>query len=523
VTVEDRATPQGEAETILVIGAGMAGLALALALQSSGKRVVIIERDAEPPEIDPLDAFERWKRPGVSQFRYSHVFVGRLHSLLRDHYPKLTEQLEQAGLRASMFQEGLPPALRASYAPHADDSKMVSLCGRRATFEYVLRRHIGGLAHVRFVHGAVAQGLAVERRPDGPRGVLQVVGVEIKRGDARETLRGDVVVDAGGRNSPVQGWLEALGGRVEVHEQSAQFAYFCRHYRLREGQVEPDHSDVSGDLDYLKYAIFFGEPGHFAVAFGCAEQELELIALMRRADAFDALCREFPQLARWLERAEPVSKVLGAAKIVNRWARIATEPRVLGLFLTGDAGFEANPIYGRGCAAAFVQSHLLAQTLIEESRPERRAARHEAALRAELRPYHRASMVADQVFHDRSERARGAKASLVQRLQMHAYEQIVMPALLVDMVIVREILNVMSMGKPAGPLRIARFALRVLWAWLRRAGRSVQVFAPSPERADLLARVRNALPAAREDRRDDLLEERSEEPQQAPLTVGSRD
>ncbi|HMI89912.1 MAG TPA: hypothetical protein VK509_01050, partial [Polyangiales bacterium] len=337
------------------------------------------------------------------------------------------------------------------------------------------------------------------------------------RGDARETLHGDVVVDAGGRNSPVQAWLSALGGRIDVHEQSAQFAYFCRHYRLREGEVEPDHSDVSGDLDYLKYAIFFGEPGHFAVAFGCAEQEHELIAMMRRPDAFDALCRQFPQLARWLDRSEPVSKVLGAAKIVNRWARIARSPRVLGLFLTGDAGFEANPIYGRGCAAAFVQSHLLAQTLVQEPRAEHRAARHEAALSAELGPYHRASMVADQVFHDRSERARGAAASWLQRLQMHAYEHVVMPALSVDMVVVREILNVMSMGKPAGPLRIARFAWRVLWVWLRGAGRAVQALPASLPRTELLTRVHAALPAPREDQsaRDDSPEEL--------LAVGSRD
>jgi 2-polyprenyl-6-methoxyphenol hydroxylase-like FAD-dependent oxidoreductase len=513
VSVEDRATPQPSgnradgadgadgAETVLVVGAGMSGLALALALDGSGKRVVLIERDAEPPVLDPQDAFERWKRPGVSQFRYSHVFVGRLHDLLRDRYPILTAELEQAGLRPSDFLEGLPPTLRASYVAHADDSRMVSLCGRRATFEYVLRRHVGRLAHVRFVHGAAAQGLALERAGD----VLRVVGVEVKRGDVRETLRGDVVVDAGGRNSLVQSWLQAHGGRIDVHEQSAQFAYFCRHYRLREGEVEPDHSDVSGDLDYLKYAIFFGEPGHFAVAFGCAEQEHELIALLRRADAFDALCRQFPQLARWLDRSEPVSKVLGAAKIVNRWARIASAPRVHGLFLTGDAGFEANPIYGRGCAAAFVQSHLLAETLVAEPRPERRAARHEAALRAELGPYHRASMVADQVFHDRSERARGAPATLLQRLQMHAYEHVVMPALAVDMVVVREILNVMSMGKPAGPLRIARFALRVLWSWLRGAGRAAPALPSGPPRRDLLARVRDALPAQHDDARDGAL------------------
>ncbi|HMI89836.1 MAG TPA: FAD-dependent oxidoreductase, partial [Polyangiales bacterium] len=147
VTVEESAAAQSGTETVLVIGAGMAGLALALALEGSGKQVVLIERDAAPPELEPQEAFERWKRPGVSQFRYSHVFVGRLHDLLRSRYPKLTAELEQAGLRASDFLEGLPPSLRASYVARADDSRMVSLCGRRATLEYVLRRYVGRLTH----------------------------------------------------------------------------------------------------------------------------------------------------------------------------------------------------------------------------------------------------------------------------------------------------------------------------------------------------------------------------------------
>ena len=481
-----------DTETVLVIGAGMSGLALALALDRSGKRVVIIERDAEPPELAPLDAFENWKRPGVSQFRYSHVFVGRLQTLLQSNYPGLFQELREAGFRTSMFSEGLPPGLREGYSPEPGDERMVSLLGRRATFEYVVRRYVARLPHVRFVHGAVAQALVCERTP----GALRIVGVEIKRGATRETLRGDVIVDAAGRHSPVRGFLEALGGKLEVHAQPADFAYFCRHYRLREGELEPPRSDVSADLDYLKYAIFFGEPGHFAVAFGCAEQDLDVIDVVRRADAFDGLCRQIPGLARWVDRSEPVSKVLGAAKIFNRWTRIAATPRVLGLFLTGDAGFEANPIYGRGCAAAFVQSHLLAEALVAESDPVRRTARYEAGLRAELYPYHRASMVADQLFHNRADRARGQRGSPLQRLRMYAYEHAVLPALLVDMVVVREILNVMSMGAPAGPWRVVRFALRVLRAWLRAPAHAAPALPKGPERTALLRDAGGALQAA---------------------------
>lgn len=486
--MNDRADFERNAETVLVVGGGMAGLSLALALEGSGKQVVIIERDAAPPELAPHEAFEGWKRPGVSQFRYPHVFVGRLQALVRTRYPKLFEELKEAGFRISAFSEGLPPAMRDGYVAQPDDLMMVSLCGRRATFEYVLRRHVGRMPHVRFEHGAVAQGLLSEREAGG----LRIVGVEIKRADAREELRGDVIVDAAGRYSVVRGWLEALGGKIELSQEPSDFVYFCRHFRLRAGEVEPDRHDVTADLDFLKYAIFYGEHGHFAIAFGCAEHELDLVERLRRAESFDRLCNEVPALAHWVSRAEPVTKVLGAGKIENRRARIARSPRVRGMFLIGDAGFVANPIYGRGCAAAFVQSHLLAQALVSESDPMRRAAKFEAALQADLQPYHRASAVADQLFHSRANRARGQRGNVVQRFQMYGYEKMVVPAVLSDMAVTREILNVMSMGKPAGPMRALRFFLRVLRAWIRLP-KNALLLPPGPRRADLLERVSSKL------------------------------
>jgi hypothetical protein len=133
-----------------------------------------------------------------------------------------------------------------------------------------------------------------------------------------------------------------------------------------------------------------------------------------------------------------------------------------------------------------VQSHLLAEALITERDPLRRIARFEALLVAHLRPYHRASKVADQVFHDRAARARGQHTTLLQRLQMYAYERVVLPALASDMVLVREILNVGSMGRPAGPLRIARFALRVVGSWLRGLFGSAPALPSNLTQAELL-------------------------------------
>jgi 2-polyprenyl-6-methoxyphenol hydroxylase-like FAD-dependent oxidoreductase len=481
-------------ETVLIIGAGMGGLSLALALEGSGKQVVIVERDPAPPEgLAPEDAFEQWKRPGVWQFRYPHVFIGRLQGLLRTRYPALFEELKAAGLRTSEFWEGLPPALRKDYVAEPGDELMVSLCGRRATFEYVVRRHLARLPNVRFEHGAVVEGLTGEQ----DAGALRITGVEIRRGDARETLRGDVIVDAAGRNSPVCGFLEKLGGKVEVQRDPSNFLYFARHYRLRTGEVEPPRQDISADFDYLKLAIFYAEHGHFAVAFGCAEDETDMVAILRRADSFDAMCAQLPMLAPWLSRSDAVTKVLGAAKIANRRTRIAQSPRVTGMFLTGDAGFEANPIYGRGCAAAFVQSHLLADALMRETDHARREAVYEAGLKAEVMPYHQASIWADQLFHVRAEHARGLPVSFPRRVQMWMYEHLIIPAVLVDMVLAREFLKVLCMVDPAGPLRVIRFVLHVFARMFDPRGRAAaRALPPTPQRGDLLSRI--AVPAETE-------------------------
>jgi len=85
-------------ERVAIIGGGIGGLATALALKRTGCEVVIIERDAEPPNIAPDAAFDEWARPGVPQFKHAHILLSRLHTLLRDHHPELLAELRKAGL-----------------------------------------------------------------------------------------------------------------------------------------------------------------------------------------------------------------------------------------------------------------------------------------------------------------------------------------------------------------------------------------------------------------------------------------
>ena len=63
--------------TILVLGAGMNGLSLAMLLANDGHEVTVLERDATEPVDDPDEAWNGWERRGVGQFRMLHFMLPR--------------------------------------------------------------------------------------------------------------------------------------------------------------------------------------------------------------------------------------------------------------------------------------------------------------------------------------------------------------------------------------------------------------------------------------------------------------
>ena len=471
-------------ETVVIMGGGIAGLGVALALRASQHRVVIVERDETPPEIDPAQAFDGWKRPGVFQFRHPHVFLGRIQRLLHERYPELFAELRAAGFWPLPVSEyGI---FRDGYRAALGDEDLTQLCGRRATFEYVLQRHVRALPHVSVIDGALVTGLVC----GGDGDALRVEGIEIKRGAVHETVRGDVFVDCMGRRSPVFDWLRQRGRAARERTRAAQTLSFSRHYRLHEGHV-PQLHEQSGDLDFLRFAIIYGEHGHFALSFSVAESDHELIQTMKRAEGFERVCRQIPQLKDWVAHAEPLTPVMGLGDIRNRWVHWADrgKPLVLGLLHAGDSARETNPFYGRGCSAAFVEAHLIADALLASRDPAERARRFAAMVRKELQPYYELAVSTDRLFEARSQAARGVPISLDKRMVAHAYLKLAVPAAFEDHGVARSLLGVQHMRRPLGAIAGTKLVLRMLLLalrrWLRR-GPTI-VWAPPPARGQLLA------------------------------------
>jgi 2-polyprenyl-6-methoxyphenol hydroxylase-like FAD-dependent oxidoreductase len=465
----------------VIIGGGIGGLATALALKRSGREVVIIERDAEPPDIAPDAAFDAWARPGVPQFKHAHILLSRVHTLLRDHHPELLAEIRQAGLELSELPEVLPAAHQESYQPEPGDGDLLHLWGRRPTFEYVLRRHVGRLPAVSFVHGARVIGLVT----DSSKGPLRIRGVELSRRGAREVVEADIVVDASGKQSKCPQWLEALGVRMSVVSKPSGFVYSCRHYRLQDPNARLPRRNGGGNLDFLGYATFYAEHGNYALTFGCPVEEKELSDVIRRTEGFEALCAQFPVLQQWTSQSVVKSKVLGAGRFENRWTQyaVAGGRELIGFFPLGDAHIETNPMYGRGCASAFVQAQILGEVLGELSDPRERTREYYKRTRQQLQVMFDLSVATDRMYHIRARHSRGLPLTLSERFLNWGYEAGWLPAVNASPLVAREMVRAMQMREVSSfgvRLSVALLLIRTLAGSFLGRKQPAQLPAPPP-------------------------------------------
>ncbi len=90
--------------TIVVLGAGMNGLSLAMLLAQDGHEVTVLERDANEPVDDPEAAWNGWERRGVGQFRMLHFMLPRWRSEIEAELPEVLTELEaRGGLRFNVL------------------------------------------------------------------------------------------------------------------------------------------------------------------------------------------------------------------------------------------------------------------------------------------------------------------------------------------------------------------------------------------------------------------------------------
>ncbi len=382
-------TSGGTATPVVIVGGSVAGLATALALGRHGHRVTVLERDPLAEFADAEAAFAAERR-GAPQAHQTHGFLARLTVILRRQYPDIWQALLDAGAESMTLTRSLGP-------PEDGDDDLNVLIVRRTTFEWALRDAVRRERSVDYLADTDVSALVGGRFGDGT--VPHVTGVRLV--DGRE-LPGDVIVSTG-RRGPLVSWCADLGVEITEEVADTHIVYLTRWYRLpRDAPTDVD-ARLGGNFGYLKYLAVPCDGSTFSVTLAVRSSDDELRKRLMDPGAFDRACRLLPGPDRFmaLGPVEPLGPVRPIGGLINRLRHFVDNdgrPLVTGLHAVGDAHTCTNPMYGRGCALAFVQATLLAEAYAEhDDDAVARAVAYEALSAREVEPWFRTSVMMDSI------------------------------------------------------------------------------------------------------------------------------
>jgi 2-polyprenyl-6-methoxyphenol hydroxylase-like FAD-dependent oxidoreductase len=353
---------------MIVLGAGVCGLALALMLARDGHDVTVLERDPDPAPHDPEAAWERWDRNGVVQFRQAHLVQARARQVLEDELPDVLEQFRAAGaLRLNPLAR--MPLTIEDRSSRPDDARLVTWTSRRTTLEQVI-------ACAAEDEVAVRRGVAVTSlETSGGR----VSGVRTEDGDVYTT---DLVVDAMGRRSALPKLLPGIPEEAE----DCGFLYYTRFFRGDLPEIRAALLTAYGTFSVLSLPA---DNGVWSLTLFASARDQPLKAL-REETRWTALVRACPEYAHWLD-GEPITGVEPMGGVIDRYRPPAPAP---GIISVGDAWACTNPSLGRGIALGLAHA-AIARRVIREQPTDLPAAFTEATER-ELTPYYRSTVALDR-------------------------------------------------------------------------------------------------------------------------------
>tara|TARA_B110000914_G_C15429066_1_gene430442 strand:+ start:80 stop:856 length:777 start_codon:yes stop_codon:yes gene_type:complete len=150
----------------------------------------------------------------------------------------------------------------------------------------------------------------------------------------------------------------------------------------------------------MKYGVFPGDNGHFAVIICLPNHETELREAIKDPNQFDDICNAIPGLKPWVSssKSTPTTSSFGFGDIHATWRHFVNDgiPVALNFFAVGDSAVRTNPLYGRGCSTGTIHAHLLARILDEFTDPVERALQFDEETENELRPIFSASLIEDK-------------------------------------------------------------------------------------------------------------------------------
>ena len=345
---------------IAVIGGSVAGLAAGILLARQGHDVQIFDGDDIRPARDVESAARDAWRPGAPHAPQGHGLLSLGRRVLLTRLPDVREALIANGA----LELPMVMPMTAGRAEPADD-ELRPIATRRSTLELTFRIVASRESRITLHGGAKVTGL-ITNGDEPPH----VRGVDIAGHGA---VPADVVVDAGGRNSPVPGWLAAADARSpEVRSGECALLYYTRHFRLQRGESAPPRTTTQAGvsivtmLSFGAVLLFVSDNGTVQLS-GAVLADDHAMKALRDERAYDAFTRIIPALEPWLRVLEPISGVwaMSAPRNVLRRDVVDGTPVALGLLAIGDAVCNTNPSFGRGMSLALAQATMLADVIAD--------------------------------------------------------------------------------------------------------------------------------------------------------------
>jgi 2-polyprenyl-6-methoxyphenol hydroxylase-like FAD-dependent oxidoreductase len=375
---------------IVILGAGVCGLAAGILLARDGHDVTVLEGDPEPVPDAADQAWATWSRGGVVQFRQPHYLQTRCRHLLDVELPDVRDALLAAGAVLFDTLSLMPPSLAALEA-RAGDERFVTITARRSTLEQVVARATEAQPRLEVRRGVAGTGL-VTRILDG---IQHVTGV---RTEPDAELRAELVVDAMGRRSPLAGWLRDAGaGPMYEEAEDSGFTYYTRFFRSSDhGQPQP-RGRLLTPIGSFSILTLPGDNDTWSVTLFSSSRDQPLKQL-RDPDRWTSVVKACPLQAHWLD-GQPITGVLPMAGVIDRCRRLVVDgrPVATGVAAVADAWACTNPSLGRGIALGFAHAVCLRDVARTElGDPQGFAAAWDATTEAELTPWYRGTVDLDR-------------------------------------------------------------------------------------------------------------------------------
>ena len=377
---------------IVIIGAGVVGLGTAMLLAGDGHQVTVLERDPiSPPE--PVEAWERWQRPGLNQFRLPHFFLAGFRSVVDAELPEVSGALRAAGaLRLNVIGDA-PREMTGGWRDGDDCYEL--LTGRRPVVEAVIATQAAATRGVEVRRGTAVTGMV--SGASALPGVPHVTAVRTRDG---ESIPADLVVDMSGRRSALPGWLSEIGARDPAEElEDSGFVYYGRHFRSVDGSVPPAIGPNVMDWGTITSLTLPADNGTWAIALVTSSKDTALRPL-RETGRWEAVVRGLPLVAHWLDGTPIEDGVQVMAHLEDRYRGFVADgrPVATGVVAVADSWACSNPANGRGASIGMLHAVTLRDQLREVGLDDPAAfaeAFHTATART-VEPWYRATLATDR-------------------------------------------------------------------------------------------------------------------------------